>query len=119
MRHRVIDDMGSKKKVLALVFARGVDDVIPILDSVDRIALRTFNGAVWNQVRGLVNGAHTLVQFHGHLCRKEFAEVIKDRVTSAFRGAVLATYDGRDPQPHILKAMTKNINIIHEKWRGE
>lgn len=119
MKHRVIDDMGSKKKVLALVFAKGVDDVIPILDNADALALMKFNGAVWLQVKGLVNGAWTLVQYHGHSCRKEFAEVVKDRVIPAFRGAAFATYDGKDPQPYIIKAMTKNPNLVHEKWRGE
>ncbi len=122
MKHRALDDLGSKKKVVALCVQGFHDDVLPMLDEKDAAELVEFNDAVQEQINANVDAADTTAKLitKDIMSRKEFALNIAPRITPKWlSGVVFGVVDGKDARLLVRKAFEKNFDDIEAKWRGQ
>ncbi len=119
MKHRAIDDLGSKKKVLAVVFSDAVDDFVPLLGELDRAALLAFRDEVNHQISIMVDAFATFHITYGHLPRKEYAELAKASIRSRSLPVAFAAYDKKDIRDAVIRILSRNQDMIKAEWRGE
>jgi RNA ligase len=120
LKHRALDDMGSKKKVVALCCQGFSDDVLPILSEPDRDELLEFNHQVQHQVNLIcfeISTQKLRVEAEGYT-RKEAAELIAPRFGS-FTPAFFKALDGDDPRKHVLRIIERKPELIEAPWRGQ
>jgi RNA ligase len=122
LKHRALDDLGSKKKVVALCAQGFMDDVLPILSEADADELMVFDHDLQEEVNQLARVAHGLIE----LCqddpegRKRFALNVAPTVKPKWlAGVCFGVMDGKDARMLVLKAVEKHYNDIGVKWRGE
>lgn len=119
IKHRAVSDLDSKKKVLAVVFSDTVDDFLPLVGEIDRSELLAFRDDVNRQIRFMVDAMEAIVKDHGHLPRKEYAELIFENVSNKFTSVAFAAYDKKDIREAAMHALTRNPEYLQAKWRGE
>lgn len=119
MKHRVLDDLGSKKKVVALVLADGVDDILPVLDEVDRQELLAFRDAVNHQLTTEAKGILRTIDVLIISSRKNFAEWVVRTIAKNWRSVYFNAYDGKDVRKSLKGMFTRNPDLIYEKWRDQ
>lgn len=122
LKHRALDDLGSKKKVMALCCQGFMDDVLPILSEPDAAELIEFNDKLQAEVTEIAQRAKTLAQSvkDGTLTRKTFALVYAPHLEPAWlAGVAFGVMDGQHARSLVLKAMQKNYGDFGVKWRGE
>lgn len=119
MKHRAIDDLASKKKVLAVVLADAVDDVLPILNEIDRAALLEFRDQVNQEITHNVRQTEAFLERFSGEGRKEYAAAVQEHVNSPFQSVAFAAYDGKDPRAHIKNLFSKRPDLVSAQWRGE
>lgn len=120
LKHRALDDMGSKKKVVALCCQGFADDVLAILNDADRAELIAFDHAVKAQVADAawhVERAVTDVVVRD-VTRRDAAEHVAPKM-GIYRNAFFKALDGHDPRRVILQLLEKNPELVEAKWRGE
>lgn len=119
MKHRVIDDLNSKKKVLALIFADGVDDILPILDEIDRAELLEFRDQV-NQQKAVAVNAATMRATKGiGLPRNVYAAMTIAETSGQHTTMAFAARDGKDLHALFSKLALANPEIIVPEWRDQ
>lgn len=118
-QHRALDDLGSKKKVLALVLQGFEDDIMSMLDETDAEELRNFSFEVNRQVRTLVADTRLVVILWDHLSQKDFATDIVPNYGKWQHAALFKCRAEEDPAPYIKKALQKNLDLVVARWRGE
>jgi RNA ligase len=120
LKHRALDDLSSKKKIVALCAQGFADDVLPILDDADRDELIAFNHEVQYQINEM---AHRIriqlirVKAEGYT-RKEVALSIAPQF-GPFRGAFFKALDGVEPRLPVLRTIETHPELVTAKWRGE
>ena len=125
LKHRALDDMGSKKKVLALILQGFADDVKPILDPYDKAELEKFEGRVNVEidiaVQFLLASKYDFVETA--VDRKAFAINVVPAAKAVFgdwiAGCMFGTLDGKDPREQVCAAMRKDPDIVKTLWRGK
>ena len=119
LKHRALDDLGSKKKVVALCAQGFMDDVLPILSEPDAVELIHFNYMLQDEVNLLEARAKALAKNHGPQ-RKEFAIKYADKLRPRWlAGVCFGVMDGKDARTMILKAIQSNVDDVTAKWRGQ
>ena len=125
LKHRALDDLGSKKKVVALCAQGFMDDVLAILGDEDAKELAQFNHELQHEIAGIVADVHSLVsnnydeKIDGTEARKQFAIVTSNLVPSHIRSAAFTMLDGKDPRLPIINSLIRNPDMVMTKWRGE
>ena len=120
LQHRALDDLSSKKKIVALCCQGFADDVLPILDERDREELIAFNDQLQKEVTvlaGLCEGF--AFRYRGE--RKQFAIDIAPRMKPAWlAGVVFSVMDGKNARQQVLQAVEKGgYEDLGVPWRGE
>ena len=112
-KHRALDDMSSKKKVVALCVQGFADDIMPVLDEADRNELARFR----HNLNILAERYCNIV-----LSRKDFAIAIIDdplnQIPDWIKGVCFGLLDGKPARPSVLKNMQKNWDTLPVTWRG-
>ena len=122
LKHRALDDLGSKRKVVALCAQGFMDDVLPILSEADADELAAFNHDLQEEVNKLAQAAnfHAVRVLNGDVTRKfwaiHWAPTLK---TKWLAGVCFGIMDGKDARMLVLKAVEKHYDDIGVKWRGE
>lgn len=122
LKHRALDDMSSKKKVVALCAQGFIDDVLPILSEADAAELIEFNDALQIEVTKLATTAEELANLvtSGKQSRKDFALAWASKVKPQWlAGVCFGIMDGKDARMMVLKAVQKDYDGIGVKWRGK
>jgi RNA ligase len=126
LKHRALDDLGSKKKVVALCAQGFMDDVLPILSEADAEELVAFNHALQAEItdhQEVVNGLYmqyiNLRLTDASTARKEFAVGPASRALKHHGSAAFAAIDGKDPRLAIINHLIRNYDQVATKWRGE
>ncbi len=122
LKHRALDDLGSKKKVVALCVQGFHDDVLPMLDEKDAAELVEFNDKVQKQITVSVDAANSMARVikDDLMSRKDYALNIAPKVTPKWlAGVVFGVVDGKDARLLVRRAFEKNFNDIETKWRGQ
>jgi RNA ligase len=123
LKHRALDDMSSKKKVVALCCQGFMDDVLPILNEQDAAELIEFNRQLQDEINSFTRVAHGLIE----LCkdepdgRKRFAlNVVPSINPKWLAGVCFGIMDGKNARQLVLKAVEKGgYTDIDVKWRGQ
>jgi RNA ligase len=121
LKHRALDDLGSKKKVVALCAQGFMDDVLPILSEADADELMTFNDALQEEVNPLAERANHLASHvtNNAMSRKAFALNTAPKIKPDWlAGVCFGIMDGRDARMLVLKAIEKHYEDLGIKWRG-
>jgi RNA ligase len=122
LKHRALDDLGSKRKVVALCAQGFMDDVLPILSEPDAQELMEFNDALQIEVNKLAmaaEGAASIV-VAGNLDRKTFALEWAPNLKPKWLASVcFRIMDGKNARMLVLKAIERNYDDLNVKWRGE
>lgn len=118
-QHRALDDMSSKKKVLALVLQGFEDDIMSMLDEADAEELREFATQVNQQVMNVVVDIQGVDVLWRHLDQKDFAIKIVPHYEKWQHAAMFKCRAGEDPVPYIKKALQKNLDLVTATWRGQ
>ena len=122
LKHRALDDLGSKRKVVALCVQGFMDDVIPILSEPDAQELVEFNDALQEEVNKWAEVAQAFaneVILHG-ISRKDFALRVASAMDTKWLASVcFGIMDGKDARMLVLKAVERHYDDIGVKWRGE
>ena len=122
LKHRALDDMSSKKKVVALCAQGFMDDVLPILSEADADELVAFNECLQQEVNKLATRATRAAEYvmTGIKSRKDFAlEVASNIKPKWLAGVCFGIMDGKDARMQVLKGVQKDYDNIGIKWRGE
>jgi RNA ligase len=121
IQHRALDDLSSKKKVVALCCQGFADDVLPILDPADKVELAAFNYELQNEISKLAMTVNALVGEGQKMLRKDFAINFVSKVTPKWlQGCVFGALDGKNAHQLVLQAVERGgYNDIGVKWRGE
>ena len=122
LKHRALDDLSSKKKVVALCAQGFMDDVLPILSEVDAAELIEFNHALQDEINLIVEVAHGLAKrvTSGMMDRKSFAlEWVPTIKPDWLASVCFAIIDGKDARRIVIKHITRHYDEVVIKWRGE
>lgn len=121
--HRAVDDLGSKKKVVALVLSGLADDVNPILDEGDRADLDRFEKGLMDEVRYHIQfvNRHADNIRSGSMPRKQFARDFAPFMPYKWLpGCIFAEVDGKgNVAANVRDALIKNPGHVVQKWRGK
>lgn len=121
-KHRALDNLGSKKKVVALCCQGGVDDILPLLSDEDRDELAAFNSDFQQEVTSLAQDCKDLTYYviTSMITRKEFALTVAPSVKPRWlAGVCFSTMDGKDARMSVLKNMEKHYKDVETEWRGQ
>lgn len=120
MKHRALDDMSSKRKVVALCCQGFADDVLPVLSEEDKAELIDLNHDLMNEVNVLSLTAEALAE-QWKDDRKTFALEVKPNLKPSWlSGVVFAAMDGKSARQQTLQAVEKGgYEDLGVKWRGE
>lgn len=120
IQHRALDDLSSKKKIVALCCQGFTDDVLPILDDADKAELVAFNDELQKEITYFAAAANHLAELHKN-DRKGFALKIAPYTDPKWlSGIVFGIMDGKNARQLVLKAVEKGgYEDIGIKWRGE
>lgn len=127
LKHRALDGLESKKKVVALCAQGFMDDVLPILSEEDANELIEFDEALQLEVNKLAQAASAIAGMvtGGTLTRKDFAIQWNTNTNYTqyhprwLSSIIFGILDGRDARMLVLKAVEKHYDDIGVKWRGE
>ena len=122
LKHRALDDMSSKKKVVALCAQGFMDDVLPILSEADAAELVEFNDALQEEINIFALTATELANMvvSGKHSRKDFALAWASKIKPKWlAGVCFGIMDGKDARMMVLKAVQKDYDGLNAKWRGE
>lgn len=122
LKHRALDDLGSKKKVVALCAQGFMDDVLPILSETDAAELREFNDALMQEINEIVRQAKHLGQMVqlGNMTRKHWALTYAPNIEPSWlAGVAFGVMDGKSARMLVLKAIEKHYEDLGVPWRGE
>ena len=121
IKHRALDDMSSKNKIVILCCQGFMDDVIPILDQADKDELINFNGELQREVTTLAVTVNELAALARKITRKSFAlEYVPSLKPKWLGGCVFGVLDGKDARALVLKAVERGGYVdIGVTWRGE
>lgn len=128
LKHRALDDLGSKKKVVALCAQGFMDDVLPILSEADADELMAFNHDLQQEIAGYMDAVSVYVSVYRKMeqsdkttARKRFAVdyAYLTEKHNHLRSAAFASIDGKDPRLVIVNHLIRNPDTVVTKWRGE
>lgn len=121
LKHRALDDLSSKKKIVALCCQGFTDDVLPILSEEDQRELLDFNRELQAQVTKYAEFAEGLASnvLDGTQTRKEFALTEHKFQPQWLKGIAFGVMDGKDARALVLKHLEKNPEAVPIQWRGE
>lgn len=122
LKHRALDDLSSKQKVVALCAQGFMDDVLSILSDLDAAELAAFNDALQTEVNVLAGTARELASMvtDGHRTRKDFALHWAPRIQPWWLVPIIfGIIDGKDARMLTLKAVQKHYKDIGVSWRGQ
>ncbi len=127
--HRSLDDIGTKKRVVILCCAGGLDDVLPVIAPLDAAELLAFNEAFQEEVNVELTKVVKLTRNYDALlnvkgdpkkARKTFAYTCEVNDTpKPLRNAAFAMIDGKDPRRYLLKNFSRNPKTVKAEWRGQ
>ena len=121
LKHRALDEMGSKKKVVALCAQGFMDDVLPILSEADADELVAFNHAFQGEVNILAERANHLASHvtNHALSRKAFAMNTAPKMKPKWlAGVCFGIMDGKDARMMVLKHFIRHYDTVKTPWRG-
>jgi len=123
LKHRALDDLGSKKKVVALCTQGFMDDVLPILSEADASELIAFHDELQHEIAKLTKVAegHAWCVTRGEISRKDwalhYAPMIKPQWLA---GVCFGVMDGKDARMMMLKAVERGgYEDMPVQWRGQ
>lgn len=122
LKHRALDDMSSKKKVVALCAQGFMDDVLGTLDDADRDELLEFNDEIQGEITKMVMAAQGLVApvRSGTMTRKEYALAVAPKVKPKWLNAVVfGLLDSKDPRKAVIDSVIKYPDDLGLTWRGQ
>lgn len=130
LKHRALDDLGSKKKVVALCGQGFMDDVLPILSEPDAEELMAFNHDYQQEIGLELNKVYDLVSVYKKLDpdanggesgkRKRFALwMVRIHIASHLRSAAFGMIDGKDTRLMMIKHFIRYPETVKTKWREE
>lgn len=73
LKHKAKDSILQEKNVLALILSGGIDDVLPLLEDSDAVAVQNYRGAVMDGVLKTSDHLTRFVAANDNLTQKEFA----------------------------------------------
>ena len=119
LQHRALDDMSSKKKVVALCAQGFADDVLPMLSDADKKELIDFGFALNLEIQEYVNEASHLYD-EWELCRKDFALKVAPHMQPKWMaGVVFGLMDGKEPRKMVIDLVVRHWKDVQVKWRGQ
>jgi RNA ligase len=121
LQHRALDDMSSKKKIVALCAQGFMDDVLPMLDEKDKAELIEFNAALQLEITRFVGSAQALAGkvVRGEVKRKDFkGHCVGMNVPAPYISAAFAYMDGKDIRKMVIDMLIRHPDMVHVKWRG-
>jgi RNA ligase len=130
LKHRALDDLGSKKKVVALCGQGFMDDVLPILSEADAEELEQFNHDFQQEIGLELNKVYDLVSTYKKLDpdvdggesgkRKRFALWMKNSSKPQhLQAAAFGMLDGKDARFMLINHFIKRHETVRTRWRGE
>ncbi len=124
LKHRALDDLGSKKKVVALCVQGFVDDVTAVVSEADANELNEFNDAIQAEVNKTMTEVLRIVSWYTELDvpnpRKEFAFLMDAAHTPKYlRSAAFASIDGKNARLVLTKHLIRYPEMVQATWRGE
>ncbi len=125
LKHRALDDLGSKKKVVALCAQGFMDDVLPILSEADADELVAFNHDLQQEISGELKTVHRIMSGYlriveGGGTRKQFALRMESaNVPNYLKAAAFGLLDGKDARLILIKHFIRNFDTVNTEWRGE
>ena len=125
LKHRALDDLGSKKKVVALCAQGFMDDVLPILSKADADELVAFNHDLQREISLELDASYALLTRYlditaGDDSRKRFALKLNGiNAPNHLRAAAFGLLDGKDARLILIKHFIRNFDMVSAKWRGE
>jgi RNA ligase len=118
-KHRALDDLSSKKKVVALCVQGFADDLMPLLDEGDKQELARFNQNL-NILAGQYTDIAEQLAAEYELVRKHFALTIAPKINPAWLvGVIFGIMDGKSARQLVLQNMQKHWNTLGASWRGQ
>lgn len=121
-KHRAIDDLGSKKKVVAVILNGGADDILPMLDEDDKSELVNFYAALQNEINIRVYQVQNFLDVNQSCDRKTFATERIPCLLPESQWLKPIIYLGRDGRPVrecIVNFLLKYPERVEAKWRGQ
>jgi RNA ligase len=123
IQHRALDDLSSKKKVVALCCQGFADDVLAVLDPADKAELEDFNYRLQYEVDVLATNVNNIVDRCKKLSRKDFAVNIVAELTMTpwLKSCLFGVRDGGNATQLVLQAISRGgyRDLDTLKWRGE
>ncbi len=134
LKHRALDDLGSKKKVVALCAQGFMDDVLSILSEADADELTAFNHDFQHELADEMNKVHNAVSVYEQYkteaedadpldlaanARKRFALTMPKRMPNHIVSAAFGAIDGKDARLMLIKHFIRYHDTVATKWRGE
>lgn len=122
LKHRAMDDLNSKKKVVALCAQGFLDDMLPAFDDADAAEILAFNDELQHEITVLALAAEGLAApvLSGEMDRKQFALEVLPNVKPKFVAqAAFGVMDGKSARRLIVESVQRNYETLGIKWRGE
>lgn len=124
LKHRALDDLGSKKKVVALCVQGFVDDVVAVVSEEDGEDLNIFNDDIQAEINRTMAKVLSLVSWYTELDvpnpRKEFALLMDAAGTAKYlRAAAFASIDGKNARLVLTNHLIRYPEMVETQWRGD
>lgn len=109
LKHKAKESILQEKNVLAMVLGGQLDDVLPLLETNDRISVETYRDGVIAGVEAISEAVAALVEAGAHLDQKSFAvDHLKD-VPGYMRPLAFSVRAGAKAADAVTKYMLKNV----------
>ncbi|MEX0283664.1 MAG: RNA ligase [Paracoccaceae bacterium] len=108
LRHKALSGLAHEKNVLAWVAADAVDDVLPLLNSDAADQVKAYRDQVLLGLARLSDTVQAVVQEHGALPRKEFAQRVQTSFDPRLRAAAFRALDGTPPRVTLTELLRRS-----------
>lgn len=108
LKHRAKDSVLQEKNVLALIARDELDDVLPLLDAVDRVNVERYRNDVLAGITEAEDILARMVSAGASLDQKTFATVLMEDVIPQVRSLAFQVRAGAKPRDAIVSSIIKN-----------
>lgn len=108
LKHRAKESVLQEKNVLQLVLRGGIDDVLPLLEPQDRMAVERYRDAVMNGVEEAAELIRLLVASGGRLDQRTFATEHVADIADVYRPLAFKVRSGANPREAVKSAIMKS-----------
>lgn len=108
LKHRAKDSVLQEKNVLALIARDELDDVLPLLDAIDRTNVERYRNEVLAGINEAEDIIERIVSSTNHVDQKTFATVVLGQVIPQVRSLAFQVRAGAKARDAILSSIIKN-----------